>query len=173
MMKRLILLLAIVVPCMLTGCDAFRKLAGRPTSADIEAKRIEIQAVEEAVHQARLDSLRRVEKRMADSLAVLDSIARGNITLLSSSEVGGVGEASSLEYRYYIIVGSFIGKGNAAAFKSKVEDCGYPATLIKFKNGYTAVGVCPSDNIVESFSNLGKVGSESFSPKGIWIFDRL
>ena len=44
------------------GCDFFRGLAGRPTSADIEAKR-EVIARAEAAQKARLDSLAAVEKQ--------------------------------------------------------------------------------------------------------------
>ena len=52
-----------------------RKLAGRPTSEDVEAKRLELLRAEEAALEARLDSLRNVEQRMiADSLNALDSI---------------------------------------------------------------------------------------------------
>ena len=41
----------------LTGCDFFRKLAGRPTSEDIENRKLEIIMAQEALEQARLDSL--------------------------------------------------------------------------------------------------------------------
>ena len=52
---------------VLQGCDAFRRLAGRPTSDEIAAKQEVIQR-EEAAHQARMDSLSRIEKAKADSL---------------------------------------------------------------------------------------------------------
>ena len=73
MMKSLHLtILAAALLCSLTcGCDAFRSLAGRPTSKDILAKAERMRADEEA-HRARIDSLRRVEKQLADSLAILD-----------------------------------------------------------------------------------------------------
>ena len=73
-MKKVILALFVFVAVFFTGCDTFRRLAGRPTSAEIEAKRKVIELAEAAKHQARMDSLTRIEKQMADSLAVLDSL---------------------------------------------------------------------------------------------------
>ena len=73
-MKKVILALFVLVAVFFTGCDTFRRLAGRPTSAEIEAKRKVIELAEAAKHQARMDSLTRIEKQMADSLAVLDSL---------------------------------------------------------------------------------------------------
>ena len=46
---------------VVTGCDFFRMVAGRPTSKDIEKKRLEIIKAEEAALQARLDSIAAVE----------------------------------------------------------------------------------------------------------------
>ena len=57
-MKKLMLLVLMVSMTVVTGCDFFRKLAGRPTSEDIEQKRIEIMRAQEAAHQARLDSIK-------------------------------------------------------------------------------------------------------------------
>jgi hypothetical protein len=56
MKKSMILMLMVALP-LLTGCDFFRKLAGRPTSEDIENKRVAIMRAEEAAHQARQDSI--------------------------------------------------------------------------------------------------------------------
>ena len=67
------ILLAALALCVFQGCDSFRRLAGRPTSDEIAAKRELIQR-EEAAHQARMDSLSRIEKAKADSLALLDKI---------------------------------------------------------------------------------------------------
>ena len=75
-MRRIILLLAFVLGLQLTaGCDFLRTVAGRPTSADIAARRDAI-ALEEARAQAALareqavrDSLAAVERHRADSAA--------------------------------------------------------------------------------------------------------
>ncbi len=170
-MRRSFLLLMILSTVLFTSCDAFRRLAGRPMSADIEAKKAAILAVQEAEHQARMDSLKRVEKQVADSLAVLDSLKSLKITLSRPTINGGL-DTDMLEHRYYVVVGSFMDKGNAAYLAKKVEKHGYTATLINFRNGYTAVGICPSDNIVEAFDSLKKVKEEPFSPKDEWILSK-
>ena len=63
-MKYLKVILALAVMMTVTGCDFFRTLAGRPTSEDIENRRIEILKAEEAALQARVDSLRNVEQKI-------------------------------------------------------------------------------------------------------------
>lgn len=154
---------------MFTGCDAFRRLAGRPTSEEIESRRAAIEAVRNAEHQARLDSMRQVEKKMADSLAVMDSLKKmKEITVLNSSTMG-ILDTSVLTHKYYIIIGSFMDKGNAGYLRKKAESSGYESVLINFRNGYTAVGVSPQDNIVSAYEALKKVSDEPFSPDGVWI----
>ena len=56
-MNKNILPLLLVMMFVVTGCDFFRMVAGRPTSKDIEKKRLEIIKAEEAALQARLDSI--------------------------------------------------------------------------------------------------------------------
>ena len=56
------LLLIVLGSGLLQSCDSFRRLAGRPTSDEIAAKR-EVILRQEAAHKARMDSLSRLEKR--------------------------------------------------------------------------------------------------------------
>lgn len=168
-MKRMVLAVLLAAAVFSTGCDAFRKLAGRPTSADIAAKREVLEMAEAARHKAHLDSLARIEKQMADSLAVLDSLKNMKGTALRNpSAMGGI-YTGELRSKYYIIVGSFMDKGNADFLKKQVAGFGYDAELINFRNGYTAVGICPTDNLVEEYVNLKKVKEEKFCPDGVWI----
>ena len=170
-MKRSVLICLLCLctfTALFTGCDAFRRLAGRPVSAEIEAKRAAIEAVEEAQHQARMDSLKKVEKQMADSLAVLDSLENHNEIMRSPKSLGGL-YSEELAHRYYIIVGAFVDKGNAAALKLDAQKAGYEVALINFRNGYTAVGLCPSDSIVVAYDWLRKVKEEKFAPADAWI----
>ena len=154
---------------LLGGCDFFRRAAGRPTSADIAAKRDAIER-ETMAHEARMDSLRRVRKQMTDSLAVLDSIKNFSNSVVAARQLKAESKAG-LEARYYVIVGSFSKVGNARSFADKVSATGYPATLIAYKNGFTAVGICPSDNLQEVYASLKKVSKEAFCPKGAWILN--
>ena len=159
----------------LTGCDFFRMLAGRPTSADIEEIRVEIQRVEQEALQARLDSIEnarvaRVKDSLAriDSIAALDSIVEKTGPLLSPAKFKGV-SSGEFKTRYYIGVGVFRSLANANSYKAKTEDRGYEATVFCFNNGMCVVGIYPTNSIREAQRLLKKVSEESFFPKGAWV----
>ena len=44
-------------------------------------------------------------------------------------------------------------------------------TLIPFRNGFTAVGCCPSDNLTEVYASLHKLREEEFCPADAWILN--
>ena len=167
-------LLLIMTLMMATGCDFFRKLAGRPTSVEVESRRLEVMRIEEARHQARLDSIRQEHKMMLDSiarldsLAVLDSIRQVGGSVLNPSSLGGL-FSTKLEARYYVIVGSFRSRDNAEKLHRRVEAKGYTPALISFRNGLIAVGLCPCNTIKDAHSALKTVKKESFCPAGAWI----
>ena len=169
-MNKTYILLAVVALLSLTGCDFMRKLAGRPTSEDIETKRIELLRAEEAALQARLDSLRNVEQRMIqDSLNALDSIRQLGGSILNPASLGGL-FATKLESRYYIILGSFRTRANAEALYKVAKDAGYRPALISFgKGGLIAVGVSPVNKLPDALSALNEVKKEKFCPKDVWI----
>ena len=57
MRKSVLTVLALCIMLAMTGCDFMRKLAGRPTSEDIERARIEMLQAQELALQQKLDSL--------------------------------------------------------------------------------------------------------------------
>lgn len=161
------ILLAALTLGVLQGCDSFRKLAGRPTSDEIAAKREYIQR-EEAAHQARMDSLSRIEKAKADSIALLDKIRESGEMILSASSLRRVNTVK-LSRRYYIIVGAFSSADNANWLASKIQNAGYEVEKIPYGNGFTAVGVAGTDALAHLWDNLQKVKNEQFCPKDVWI----
>ena len=74
---------AVALVCF-CGCDFFRSIAGRPTSAEIEVKRQMILA-QQAAHQAMMDSVSKVEKQISDSLALVDSLAKLDVKVMNPS----------------------------------------------------------------------------------------
>ena len=166
-MKKLVLIVSFLSIFCLTGCDMFRKLAGRPTSADIEVMKTEILA-REAAYQVRIDSLEREKKILADSLATIDSLKQLGGTILNSAAQGGL-FTTKLESRYYIIVGAFHNRVNAERLYATIQKEGYTPVIISFRNGYNAVGVSPANKIKEAFQNLLVVREEKFCPKDAWI----
>lgn len=161
------LLLVVASAVLLTGCDAFRSLAGKPTSSDISQKKAAIEA-EHNSHQARIDSLRKVEKALADSLAVMDSLKQACGTILNPSAMGGL-FTTKLDYRYYVVIGAFARRANAESLLVKASDAGYIATLISFRNGLNAVGLSQTDHLEKAFAALKKIKAEPFCPSDVWI----
>ena len=169
MKKSCIFLIVASVLC-LTGCDFMRKLAGRPSSEDVEIKRIEILRAQEAALQARLDSLRMEEQRMIQaSLNALDSIRQAGGSILNPAALGGL-FATKLEARYYIVLGSFKSKTNAEALFNVAKEAGYKPAMINFgKGGLIAVGVCPANRLSDAYEALNEVRKEKFCPQDVWI----
>ena len=154
-MKNAFLTIAIMtlVATAVTGCDFFRRLAGRPDSEWIEAKAEAIRKEEEAL-RIRQDSLERARKAEADSLAAADSVRLANH-----------------RYRFCVILGSFSSKENAERYVEEIAAKGYKCELLTFRNS-TAVGVCPTDDEAQAKKSLSELQRQDFCPKGAWILER-
>ena len=154
-MKNAFLTIAVMtlVATAVTGCDFFRRLAGRPDSEWIEAKAEAIRQEEEAL-RIRQDSLERARKAEADSLAAADSVRLANH-----------------RYRYCVILGSFSSKENAERYVEEIAAKGYKGELLTFRNS-TAVGVCPTDDEEQAKKSLSELQRQDFCPNGAWILER-
>ena len=168
LMKKSLFILLAAAMLSLTGCDFLRNLAGRPTSEDIQAKRLELLRAQELIEEARLDSLRREKQMVLDSIAALDSIKQQGGTILNPSKLGGL-FATKLEARYYIVVGCFRQRSNAEILLGKVSEIGYSPALISFRNGMIAVGLCPVNTLTDALASLKAVKNEPFCPSDVWI----
>lgn len=173
-MKRSFILSIACAALLLSGCDFLRSLSGRPTSEDLEIKRAAIErAQEEARAQARIDSLERVRQHLADSLAaldahLLDSLSQTRGTLLNPSRLGGL-YTTRLDAKYYIIVGAFRTRSYAERKLLGCNEAGFTGTIISFRNGLLAVGVCPSDSLNETLKKLNEMRGNGICPKDAWI----
>ncbi|MCI6440848.1 MAG: SPOR domain-containing protein [Alistipes sp.] len=154
-MKNTFLTIAVMtlVATAVTGCDFFRRLAGRPDSEWIEAKAEAIRQEEEAL-RIRQDSLERARKAEADSLAAADSVRLANH-----------------RYRFCVILGSFSSKENAERYVEEIAAKGYKCELLTFRNS-TAVGVCPTDDEAQAKKSLSELQRQDFCPNGAWILER-
>lgn len=154
-MKNAFLTIAVMtlIATAVTGCDFFRRLAGRPDSEWIEAKAEAIRQEEEAL-RIRQDSLERARKAEADSLAAADSVRLANH-----------------RYRFCVILGSFSSKENAERYVEVIAAKGYKGELLTFRNS-TAVGVCPTDDEEQAKKSLSELQRQDFCPNGAWILER-
>lgn len=163
--------MALAATISLSACtqvkDFLRRAAGRPTSEEIALKKARIE-VEEAAHQARLDSLRSYQKALADSLELLDRIKASHTMMMTASSVRGMSR-NALSYRYYVVVGTFGTPSNSKAQASRASAAGYTATVIPFNNGFSAVGLDGTDRLQAAWERLQKIKTESFCPKDVWI----
>lgn len=171
-----------VVLMMVSGCDFFRKVAGRPTSEDIQAKKAEIAKVEEEKlikvrEQARLDSLAEVarlaalaeEKAVADSLAARAVLEQNKCVMYDLNSLKGLA-SGELFHRYYIVVGSFRDSSNADKFMTDVaKDSLMAPVKMRFRTGMVAVGVCPRNKLTEIAEVIGYVKEQKFCPKDAWV----
>lgn len=181
-MKKSYIFILLALLLTVSGCDFFRKVAGRPTTEDIEAKKVEIARVEkeraEALReQERLDSLRAAEQRarieeetaLRDSLAAPIALKERGCMIYDLSSLKGLA-SGELEHRYYVIVGSFRDGANADRFIRKIAaDSVMQPVKVHFRTGMIAVGVCPRNKIAEMPSVVDEVRTRSFCPKDAWI----
>lgn len=149
--------------CLFTGCDMFRRMAGRPTSDEIQLRKMEIDRREKEIELMKVE-----QARIADSLAMLDSVRNLCGNVLNISDLGGV-YTTDLSSRYYIVIGAFKRQSNAMMLVEKATEAGYLPVFISFKNGLSAVAVSPSDRLVDALLSLKAVKREDFCPEDVWI----
>lgn len=163
--------LSIVMLCSAVACDFVRSAAGRPTSADIEAKRQEIARVE-ARRQAAADSAIRVQKYIADSLSVMDSIVLRKIVVKGPSEMGGLRNESDMAGKYGVVIGAFSMEENAAKLLSKAETAGYHGKVLHFRKTLLAVMIGPENGVRAIYDTYNKLLDEPFCPENAWILQK-
>ena len=175
-MKKSYILLAAVVMMTVTGCDFFRKLAGRPTSDEIEVKRQEMVAdleIKAAKEKALQDSLALVAKNEADSVEACRYIKENGVRLYTSSSLGGLVQDDAAEGRrgqYRVIVGSFKDKANAQKKLAQVEAAGeFGSHFIRMRNGMIAVAVRPANRIQNAVRGIDDLKNCGVCPPDVWI----
>ena len=172
MRKAITIVAFIVTACLLSGCDFFRVLAGRPTSREIEEKRKAILLLDAAEPQA--DTVQLAEEPVVEQPAasetkqeVKQTTASGGIRV--STRKAEIFNDPKPEYRYYVMIGTFGSRDNAVRLSGKAGEAGYPVTLLPFGNGMTTVAVCPTNDFGDVCAALEKLRKESFCPKDACI----
>ncbi|MBO7076690.1 MAG: SPOR domain-containing protein [Bacteroidales bacterium] len=184
MRKAITIVAFMVTACLLSGCDFFRVLAGRPTSREIEEKRKAILLLDAAEPQADTVQLAEepvVEQPAASETKPADEPAKQPETkqeVKQTTASGGIRVSTRKaeifndpkpEYRYYVMIGTFGSRDNAVRLSGKAGEAGYPVTLLPFGNGMTTVAVCPTNDFGDVCAALEKLRKESFCPKDACI----
>lgn len=141
----------LIAMTLLSGCDFFRSLLGKPTSKDIERMRIEAEA--QARKQRQLDSINKA-KAEADAI-----------------EAARLQSLKSLDKRFYVILGSFKVEDNATKMYAFLEKNGYTPKTIRFKNGFDLVAVASFDNLQEALREMDKLLEFEYCPEDVWVYD--
>lgn len=160
-----------LVALSLTGCDWLRKLAGKPTSADIEAIRQKM-ADDDARQKAVADSVALAEalarKAAADSVAAVDSFSAAGCYFRKPAELGGIKTSGTLS-RYAIAVGAFRKAANAQRLSEKYDSEIYNPSVILSGMGLNIVLVCPTDSITVLYGSYAALKNTALCPQDAWI----
>ena len=175
-------MLLVAVTMSVTGCDFFRKVAGRPTSELIEAKRQEMMAdleVKAERKQAMQDSLELAVKNESDSIEAIRFMEENTVRVYPSSGLGGVLEDGLKDFDSYdgtlyrVIVGSFRDQANADKMVKKIDEVGESIDLwahqIKMRNGMIAVAVRPTNRIQSAVAGIDDLKNCGVCPPDVWI----
>ena len=140
------------------GCDFLRKVAGRPTSAQIEAeveRRAEQERVAEVERQQKLeaerDSIRRAQEAQVEAPAEVQAVA---------TQAGG---------RYYVVVGAYQDRHNAEKKKQRLEAAGYTAVIFTVRDGLKAVAAGPSATRDQAAVAMAGLRRRGLCPEDGWI----
>lgn len=145
----------IMVLSLVSSCDFFRKLAQRPTSDELEAKRQEKLSAE----QVKADALDIFRKQIEDSMRTVFAAEAAGAHKVATAQsaaqtaaqrsYSGASSANINSYRYYICVGAFEILENAQKRAEKARADGYEAALLPYDE-FTAVGICPTNDYIDA-----------------------
>lgn len=177
---RIVLILSVL---SLAGCDFLRKVAGRPTEAELEVKKYHIAARERAVD----DSILRVREEALRKKAVEDSLARlasadsaafsrypaGTCAGTKLSSVFSFGAPQTpLQKKYNVIIGVYRNEKIADAQMNDAQARGFSPFKIPFKGGVNAVCLASSDSFSELESLVIRGKRSGICPNGTWVYVR-
>ena len=145
--------------CMVSSCDFFRSLAGRPTSQDLTEQN-PVQS-EEIVEQSEVLPLQQSGyqmKKRQGRLNVAFAYTHTNSTLKSEPH-----------YQYYIVVGTYRQKATRNKMISDAREAGYETYLLEYENGLTSVALLPCDDLGQAIDAFAQVKQEKFCPRDVCV----
>ena len=170
-MKKVVNFILIFAILSLSGCDFLRKVASRPTSADLQLKSEQIQQRRKAVSDSlklQRERLLAMEKRRADSLAARRTLDSLNMKF---SSVFSFGEPLSPQLdRYTVIFGVFRTGAMAGNQLRSLESKGFDPINLDFSGGIRGVALCSSDTLARVSSEILKARQAKVCPKDAWIY---
>lgn len=173
-MKKVFRILLILAILCTTGCDFLRRVAGRPTSAELERKAEKLEAVKaEKAKIAEQDSLKSVTPEKIEVSperveASLRELRRMKVCISSEFRYGS--PVKPIQYKYNVIAGVFRNADSAAGLVEKAKAEGYGAFLITFTAGVNAVCLSGADS-PETFPGIiAKAREDGMCPSDTWVY---
>ena len=160
---------ALLLPSV-SSCDFFRTLAGRPGSAEIRQKQeliLRAEARRDSIERARLDSVARAERCVADSLYALDTLTKSGLLRMASS-IRSIPQ-KNLKHRYYVVVGAFSRPENADRLTRRYEAAGFEAIAFRYYGNWSAVFVEPRERIADALAAYRRVIHQPLASDNTWI----
>lgn len=158
---------------MLSGCDFLRKVAGRPTSQELQEKytrHIERQkAIEDSI---------RVERELQEKLARELLYRQAGVERLDSM---GVKVSSVFSYgtpineirdRFTVIAGVFKTKSKSDELMATMMKRGYEPYFLNFEGGVRALALMGDDDIHHLADRIQSGFDSAKCPRQIWIYEK-
>lgn len=155
-MKHCIIPALLLCALALSSCDAFRRLAGRPTSEDLQYLR-----------EARAERIAARRRAIQDSLdrAKADSIALAAVReALKADSIAAAEAAKPARPRWFVSLGTFSVKENAEKLAQRARDAGYEALVVPQRGTSVAVFVNPTEDRTEAEKTRLRLLKEDFCP---------
>jgi len=149
-------MLILAVSFTMSGCDFFRSMVGRPTSAELDAIRLEAAAKAER------------QRQVEDSLKAV-AVAAGQTEKPASVEA--LEPVTDSDRRYHVVLGSFKMPGNAEKFIEFLKEKGYTPKRIRFRNGYDVISAYGDDDFYRAVKVMKETIEYDFCPEDVWIYD--
>lgn len=176
-MKKVFRILLIFSILCVSGCDFLRRVAGRPTSAELQDKAAKLEAIaaKEAEKKAQIDTaaLREAEMKAAAALeeeinAALHELSRKGVTI--SSAFGYGKPLEPIRNKYNIVAGVFRNAESAENLVQKAKAAGFGAYLTAFSGGVNAFFLDGGDNPKDFADKISRAIEEGLCPSDTWIY---
>lgn len=143
---------------MVSGCDFFRSVLGKPTSKDIERMRVEAEIAERKAEEDRL-------KAEQEAIALAEAQRK-------LEEAEALKQAQLERERYYVIYGSFKHEGNADKLYARLANEGHKPRKIRFRNGFTLIATNAFENEQDAMRELYRMRDDYRNPYDMWVYDK-
>ncbi len=162
-MKKFALLAVLAPTFLLGGCDMFRALTARPSSAEVSLQ-------QEAETGAQMvDSLRTSREELSSDLEQANSVRVFDADVEFIDDNAGDLYAGVVQGNYYVMVGAFAEEANFENMVRTVLDEGYLPAAFTLRNGLHCVALCPVSSRKEAEYALISVQKEEFCPEDAYI----